>query len=303
MAYHPFRNLGLKFLAVGLATLLWLTVLGEHVVERGLRVPLEFRNIPAALEIMGDPPASVDVRVRGTSGLLSRLQPGEVVAVLDLGSARPGSRLFHLRTDQVQAPYGVEVAQVVPATVALDIERSGEATVPVVPAIEGTPAPGFVVGTVTTTPPTVTVVGAVSRLRALTEATTETVSVDGAASAVKDVVTIGVMDSALRLKEPRSAVVEVSIVPAPVARDLVDVPLHLRNLREGLRAEVVPVTVAVTVRGARERLGNLVSADVTAFVDLAGLGPGRYNLPVRADQPSDFGVSGIDPPTAVVRIR
>jgi len=303
MAYHPFRNLGLKALAVGLATLLWLTVLGEHVVERSLRVPLEFRNIPEALDIMGDPPAAVDVRVRGTSGLLSRLQPGEVVAVLDLASARPGSRLFHLRTDQVQAPYGVEVAQVVPATVALEIERSGEATVPVTPAIEGTPAPGFVVGTITTLPSTVTVVGPVSRLRALTQATTETVSVEGASTAVKDIVTIGVMDAALRLKEPRSAVVEVAIVPAPVARELVDVPVRLRALGEGLRADVTPATVVVTVRGERDRLGSLGPDGVTAFVDLAGLGPGRYNLPVRVDQSSDFGVSGIEPPTAVVRIR
>jgi len=303
MAFHPFRNLGLKALAVGLATLLWLTVLGEHVVERSLRVPLEFRNIPEALEIMGDPPASVDVRVRGTSGLLSRLQPGDVVAVLDLVAARPGSRLFHLRTDQVQAPYGVDVSQVVPATVALEIERSGEATVPVTPAVEGDPAPGFAVGTVTATPSTVIVVGPVSRLQALIEATTETVSVEGASASVKDVVTIGVMDSALRLKEPGSATVQVAIVPAPVTRELVDVPVRLRNLRAGLRADVAPAIVVVSVRGERDRLGNLGSGGVTAFVDLAGLGPGRYNLPVRVDLPSDFGVSGIEPPTAVVHIR
>ena len=49
MRYHPFRQLGLKMLAIALATLLWLTVAGEHVVERSLRVPLEFRNIPEAL--------------------------------------------------------------------------------------------------------------------------------------------------------------------------------------------------------------------------------------------------------------
>ena len=36
MAYHPFRHLGLKFVALALATLLWLTVAGEHVVERNL---------------------------------------------------------------------------------------------------------------------------------------------------------------------------------------------------------------------------------------------------------------------------
>src|SRR5512138_629976 len=99
MAYHPFRHLGLKVLAIALAVLLWLTVAGEHVVERSVRVPLEFRNIPQQLEIVGDPPSSVDVRLRGSSALLSRLEPGEIVAVLDLSAARPGSRLFHLRND------------------------------------------------------------------------------------------------------------------------------------------------------------------------------------------------------------
>ena len=73
MRYHPFRHLGLKILAIALASLLWLTVAGEHVVERSLRVPLEFRNIPEALEIVGNPPDTVDVgrweiREHGRSG-------------------------------------------------------------------------------------------------------------------------------------------------------------------------------------------------------------------------------------------
>jgi hypothetical protein len=63
MRYHPFRHLGLKILAITLASLLWLSVAGEHVVERSLRVPLEVRNIPEALEIVGNAPDSVDVRV------------------------------------------------------------------------------------------------------------------------------------------------------------------------------------------------------------------------------------------------
>ena len=44
MNYHPFRNLGLKLLALGMAVLLWLSVAGEPVVERGLQVPLGFEN-------------------------------------------------------------------------------------------------------------------------------------------------------------------------------------------------------------------------------------------------------------------
>src|SRR3954471_2789581 len=113
-------------MAVALATLLWLTVAGDHLVERSMRVPLEFRNIPPELEIVGDPPTAVDVRLRGSSALLGRIEPREIVAVLDLATARPGSRMFHMRNDEVRTPYGVEVAQVVPGTLALDLEKSGK---------------------------------------------------------------------------------------------------------------------------------------------------------------------------------
>ena len=127
MAYHPFRHLGLKIVALACASLLWLTVAGEHVVERILRVPVEFRNIPAQLEVVGDPPENVEVRLRGSSALLSRLDAGEVVAVVDLQQARPGSRLFHIRNEEVRSPFGVEVAQVIPGTLG---HRAGENAAP-----------------------------------------------------------------------------------------------------------------------------------------------------------------------------
>lgn len=303
MAYHPFRNLGLKTLAVALATLLWLTVLGERSVERSMRIPLQFRNIPEALEIVGTPPVDVEVRVRGSSGLLSRLQPGEIVAVLDLKATRPGARLFHLRADHVQAPYGVEIAQVVPATMALQIEKSGVLVVPVVPAVEGEPAPGYVKGVVEVDPARVEVVGPESRLYELREAITEPVSIDNAQATVHDVVTIGVLDSALRLSEPRSASVTVEIRPAPLSRSLAGVPVRLRHLDAGLRAQVEPPTITVSVRGRRAPVAGLGADAVIAYVDLAGLGPGQYNLPVRIEPAAAFGVTGLDPATVAVRIQ
>ena len=96
-------------------------------MERTLRVPLELRNVPDRLEIVGDPPMTVDVRLRGSSALLGRMDPGDVIAILDLAAARPGSRLFHLRTDEVRRPYGVEVAQITPATISLELEPSATA--------------------------------------------------------------------------------------------------------------------------------------------------------------------------------
>ena len=303
MTYHPFRHLGLKVLAIALASLLWLTVAGEHVVQRALRVPLELREKPENLEIVGDPPGAVDVMVRGSSALLSRLEVGEVVAVLDLSAARPGSRLFHLRTDQVKVPYGVEVAQVVPATLALELEKSSTRTIPVVPALEGEPAPGFVVGRMTSEPATVKVIGPESRVRKLSEATTEPVTVDGHRERVRDVVTVGVIDSAVRLLEPQRATVVVEILPAPVERDVAGVPVRWRNLGSGLRAKVSPSLAQVRIRGQEDTLATVRPDAIEAFVDLAGLGPGRYNLRVQVDPSQEFGISGVTPGVVEVTIR
>lgn len=303
MRYHPFRNLGLKILALALASLLWVTVAGEHVVERSLRVPLEFRNIPEALEIVGNTPDTVDLRLRGSSAVLSRVQAGEIVAVLDLGSARAGSRLFHIRNDEVRAPFGVEVSQVVPPTLALELEKSARRRVPVVPPIEGEPAPGFVVGRWSADPPTVEIVGPDSHVRQVAEATTEPVSVKDAKARVRDSVTVGVVDALVRLAQPHSASVTVEIWPAPVERMMPDVPVRWRNLGTGLRAQLSPQLVHVTVRGSKEPLAALRGDSVQAFVDLVGLGSGRYNLRVQVDPGERLGVIAIDPAVVSVTIK
>ena len=84
MAYHPFRNLGLKLLSICIARLLWLVVAGERVVERVLRVPVEFQNLPAGLEIVGNPPDTVEVGCADRRARLSRMAPGDMAAVIDL---------------------------------------------------------------------------------------------------------------------------------------------------------------------------------------------------------------------------
>jgi YbbR domain-containing protein len=303
MAYHPFRNLGLKLMALLLATALWFTVAGEPQVERAFRVPLEFRNKPAHLEIVGEPLATVDIRVIGSSAILSRMEPGELMAVLDLTGARPGSRLFNMRLDSVRVPYGVEVQNIAPATVPLELELSLQRTLTVQPAIEGEPAPGFVPGEIVSDPGKVEVIGPESHVRALASATTEPVSIAGARSDVRDTVTIGVSDATVKLVEPRSATVTVQVRPAPIERELADVPVRWRNLGQGYSARVRPRVVRVTVRGGREAVEEMRAETIDAFVDLAGLGPGGYNLRVQFDPTQNFGVSATAPAVVHVTIK
>ncbi len=303
MLIHPFRNLGLKTLSLALAGLLWLAVSGQETVERNLRVPLEFQNVPEGMEIGGDPPASVDVRIRGSSGSLSRVQAGDIVAVIDLSTARPGARLFHMLTDEVRVPFGVSVVQVVPSTVALEFEYSGTKVVSISPAVEGVPAPGYVLGRITSSPSTVEVVGPVGRLRTVEEATTEPIDVSGATRSVQDEVTVGVVDSALRLREPRAATVTVEVLPAPVERAINNVPVVLVEQQGLMAAKATPDRVTVVVRGTRSQVSALSAADLVAEVDLSTLGPGRYSLPIRVRPRDDVGVERVEPRAVTVVVQ
>jgi YbbR domain-containing protein len=216
-AWWPFRHLGLKLLSVALALLLWMVVAGEETVERGLRIPLELQQFPSDLELNGEPPSLVDARVRGASGMLSRLSSGDVVAVIDLRGAHEGRRLFPLTKDQVRVPFGVEIVQVTPATVALVFERR-------------------------------------------------------------------------------------TSKPMPVDRTVHNVPVHLTNLAPNLTAQSTPSPVDVNVRGSGEELSRVKGDDISADVDLAGLGAGPYTLPVRADATHETSVTGTEPAMVQVQI-
>ena len=182
-------------------------------------------------------------------------------------------------------------------------EASATKRVPVVPAIDGDPAEGYVRGRVTASPASVEVVGPESVIKQLTEATTEPVNLRGAMGRVRDTVTIGVAESSVRLKIPTNAVVVVDVNPAPVHHTIRGVPILLRHLKRGLRATVVPSEVVVRARGAAGVVTGLAAERVPAFVDLNGLNRGRYNLPVRIDATAGFSITATDPAAVQVTIK
>jgi YbbR domain-containing protein len=297
-----FGHLGLKVIAVGLALLLWFSVAGQKQAERSLRVPLEFQNTPEQLELTSDPPGFVDVRVRGPARTLGQLRSGDLVALVDLASARPGRRMFHLMQEHVYVPTGIRVLQVQPSTISLQFEPSVSKTIKVVPITEGEPAPGFMLGRVSCNPDTVEVIGPESAMRELAQATTEPVSVTGATSRVTDSVTIGLPHPAARLRVPRTATVTVDVWPAPVTRDVAEVPLTVRNAGRGVRVRLVPPTVSVTLRGAGTLVRALEPRVIPASVDVARLRRGNYNLPVHVDTRGQYEVLDVRPTTVRVRI-
>jgi len=302
---HPsFEYTGLKIVSVALAAVLWMMVSSQRAsVERGLRIPLELQNLPDNLEMVEPPPESVDVRVRGTADALGRIAPGDLVAAVDLSSAQPGRRLFHLSPERVKAPFAVVVTQVAPSSIAIRFESSATRIVPVLPSVEGEPAPGFIVGRISADPPTVEIVGPESLLRRVTEAITEPLWVGSARGDMRSTVIVGVADEGVRLKSVKTAVVSVAIVPAPEERHLTAVPVRSRNLAAGLNATITPPTIRVRVRGTKEAMAKIKDSSIVAYVDLESIGRGDYGLPVRLEPAESVGVDQMDPTTVGIHVE
>jgi YbbR domain-containing protein len=301
MAWHPFRNMGLKVVALVLGTLLWMTVSGQQADRQIIGVPVVYHNKPAGLEIT-EQTSVVDIHVRGLDSQLRTVLPRDFEARVDLTSGHAGAQSFRIRTDQVASPLGVEVTQVDPGEILTVLEESGSAPVPVRPVIDGAPASGYVVSEMHVEPATVTIVGPQRRVAGASSATTDRVSIQGASSTVTQTVSVGVPDPTLRLRDATMARVTVRIEPAG-ERTFANARVMVRNVEPGLRAEPTPGIVSVQMRGAEALLGRLDPGAVIPYVDVTGLGPGVHEVPVLVDPRGTLTVTSVRPAQITVNIR
>ena len=111
---YVFANAGLKLLALAISFLIWATYTAEPYAEVGFLVPLEFTTMPSDLEMSGEVPTLVHIRVRGRSALLRRMIPADLNLRLDMKGGKQGNMTIKFTPEMVGAPYGATVVQVEP---------------------------------------------------------------------------------------------------------------------------------------------------------------------------------------------
>ncbi|MEN6561172.1 MAG: CdaR family protein [Acidobacteriota bacterium] len=181
MARSFFRDWPLKLVSLVLALVVWLFLVPYEKVssEKSLTIPLETRNVPAGLEIVARPPATVDITLRAPNRLLDEIGPSALVARLDLDRATVLQQEYPLKASMVAVPPGADVVKVSPSKVTIKLERTAEATLEVRATIRGKTAPGFHVVGLEVDPSGVAVQGPESRIKTAGAAATAPVDISG----------------------------------------------------------------------------------------------------------------------------
>ncbi len=270
-----FENLALKAVSLGLAVLLWFVIAGEKTSEMGLQAPVELQNFPAELELTGDPVNSVEVRLRASPGVIHRLNPGDVSAIVDLHGMAEGEHIMHLTAEAIRVPFGVKVVKISPAILTLNLEHTQQKTVPIHPRLVGRPAAGYELAEVESDPKEVRISGPRSRVADLESAYTEAVSLEGVEGTVVSQVNIGLGDPLLRIQGSPKTKVTARIREVQGSRAFHDLEVEVRGGSAVLR----PARVVVVLSGAASTLRRMQASALHPYVDLTNAASGSF--PVR----------------------
>lgn len=73
------------------------------------------------------------------------------------------------------------------------------------------------------------------------------------------------------------------------------VPLTQKGLKESLTLVKMPTQITVRVQGNKDQIDSLGIRDLTAYVDLTGVGPGAKSLPVKVALPPGVQLTSVTP--------
>lgn len=294
-----FHNGTLKLFSLAFAFGLWLLVnAGERDTEQTMLLPVELRNLPPQLVVIGQRVELVDVRVSGPRTLLSRLSSKKIS--LDLTGVRSGPSSFRVTTELLNLPRGVKLLRVTPSVISLDIARMVKRIIPVRVEVVGKPPFGYVTGEVEVSPATVEISGPAPQVEKIQSIGTETMDVSGLTqSAARD----------LQLQGPEGELVTYNVerVHARIEIQEVVVTKEFRRIRAVVKNTDLRVTpsfllIDVSVRGPQRLVEKLNLTNGEVFIDAGGRGPGSISLPVTVLLPPEVELVAQDPAEVEVKL-
>jgi uncharacterized protein (TIGR00159 family) len=166
-------NLIPKILAFTLVAVLWGFVAGQQRTEMWLTVPLEYRNIPTNMEMVGEWINKVEVGIRGPRGMISGISQDQVRAHIDLFQGVRGVNSVRLTTDNIRIPFGTEITKITPSLVRIRLEEMTTRSIRVRAHLVGRLAKPLSLGEVLIEPPSLLFQGPESLLAKVREVLTE----------------------------------------------------------------------------------------------------------------------------------
>jgi YbbR domain-containing protein len=204
------ENLVWKVLSLLIAVVIWGMVASEPELATFATVRLEYKNLPADLEISSEPVSTVSLELRGPSGELADVALKPAV-VLDMTGVQPGERTFAIGEEQVKLPRSLRMVRAIPSEARFHFEHRISRTVDVRPQFSGDGARVDSITEWRVEPPELAIVGPASHVARIGSVRTDPIDVSGLVGSAEFKVNAFVNDSFVRFQKSPQVKVAVTM--------------------------------------------------------------------------------------------
>lgn len=280
------------------------TVELAQLASKSVPVQIDVEGTPASGFAMGAPQVDDDtVLVTGPQEEVDDVS--QVTATIDV-TARTSTIDQAVRlTPRDSSGFLVQRVNLEPSITGVRIEIEQERfsrSVAISVVTDGTPADGYNVVAVGVSPPTVTIRGPESFITQTDAIDTQPVDIDGAEETVVRSVSLDIPSGAEVTGGAPVVTVTVTIEAATAEFNFA-VPVTATNLGAGLGIAGALPTVEVKLVGPLPVLNEIGPADISARVDLDGLGSGTHTVEVAVSPLPDVTVAEVSPESIAVSLE
>ncbi len=163
------RNLGLKLLALFLAIIIWVGVVGERKSQGNIIIttPIELKNLPDNMELVKISSTMVNVRLSGPLSIIKTLTPLDISLIIDIKKNIPEidtikyekTLNIKLKKQMFKIVKGVKIKDILPPTIQITIEKKMKKTLKVILKGKISPKKGYKITNISINPEIVFIEG------------------------------------------------------------------------------------------------------------------------------------------------
>lgn len=283
-----------------------------QIIRRNISLPLPVSNIPVEIDVpdgwavLDKSLDTVDVRFMGSREDIRDLNSGTLRVVIPVADPQRGTSMkFTLEPKHVKNnPTDAKADRFNPSEIEIKLDKETEKPLPVKATLDGSLPEGLEIESIVCKPASVLVRGAQQQLEKMENIHTEPIELKNRPSSFKENVRISLPHGGRLQADPDRVSVEFILETRSSTAIFDKVPVRiLSSSGERRRIDIHPLLISVTVKGQQQRIDQLRSAELFAYVSCLELTENTgYDLPVVVDLPTGLQLVKTEPAAVHVEI-